>query len=82
MGRENPHANGGLLLKDLLMPDFLATTRFRSPNPASENAESTKVLGTFLRDVMKRNQEHAKLPRIRFRDETASNRIDAVYAGH
>jgi len=73
----NPHANGGLLLKDLLMPDFRKYA-VSVPRPGKEMAESTKVLGTFLRDVMKRNLEHANF-RVFGPDETASNRLDAVY---
>ena len=73
----NPHANGGLLLKDLLMPDFREYAVSAS-KPGKETAESTKVLGTFLRDVMKRNLEHANF-RVFGPDETASNRLDAVY---
>jgi len=73
----NPHANGGLLLKDLVMPDFrdyaVAITR-----PGTMNAEATRVLGVFLRDVMKLNAE-AKNFRVFGPDETASNRLDAVY---
>src|SRR5437016_1499875 len=53
----NPHANGGLLLKDLLMPDFREYA-VSVPKPGIETAESTRVLGTFLRDVMKLNLEH------------------------
>src|SRR5215472_13887038 len=74
----NPHANGGLLLKDLVMPDF-RDYRVQVPKPGSVNSEATRVLGTLLRDVMKLN-----LPSKNFRvfgpDETASNRLDAVYA--
>src|SRR5437879_463588 len=73
----NPHANGGLLLKDLLMPDFREYAVSAS-KPGKETAESTKVLGTFLRDVMKRKLEHANF-RVFGPDETASNRLDAVY---
>src|SRR5438477_842299 len=73
----NLHANGGLLLKDLLMPDFRKYAVSVS-KPGKEMAESTKVLGTFLRDVMKRNLEHANF-RVFGPDETASNRLDAVY---
>src|SRR5467141_155263 len=73
----NPHANGGLLLKDLLMPEFRDYTVSVS-KPGTETAESTKVLGTFLRDVMKLNLEHANF-RVFGPDETASNRLDAVY---
>ncbi len=73
----NPHANGGLLLKDLVMPNFrdYAVTVTK---PGAEVAEATRVLGTFLRDVMKLN-----LGSMNFRvfgpDETASNRLDALY---
>jgi xylulose-5-phosphate/fructose-6-phosphate phosphoketolase len=72
----NPHANGGLLLKNLLMPDF---RNYAVPvsKPGTENAESTKVLGSFLRDVMKLNQQQASF-RVFGPDETASNRLDAV----
>src|SRR4030095_10980877 len=52
----NPHANGGLLLKDLVMPDF---RDYAVPvaKPGTETAESTRILGAFLRDVMKLNLE-------------------------
>jgi len=73
----NPHANGGLLIKDLLMPDF-RDYAVQVSKPGTESAESTKVLGTFLRDVMKQNLEHATF-RVFGPDETASNRLDAVY---
>src|SRR3989441_4420456 len=73
----NPHANGGLLVKDLLMPGF-RDYAVSVPKPGTATAESTKVLGTFLRDVMKRNREHANF-RVFGPDETASNRLDAVY---
>ncbi|OBB55673.1 phosphoketolase [Mycobacterium sp. 852013-51886_SCH5428379] len=72
---DNPHANGGLLLRDLDLPDFrdYAVT---VNQPASENAEATKVLGTFLRDVIVRNQDRF---RIMGPDETASNRLSPVF---
>jgi xylulose-5-phosphate/fructose-6-phosphate phosphoketolase len=73
----NPHANGGLLLKDLLMPDF-RDYAVEVTKPGTSEAESTKILGTFLRDVMKQNL-HAANFRIFGPDETASNRLDAVY---
>jgi len=73
----NPHANGGLLLKDLLMPDFREYA-VSVLEPGKETAESTKVLGSFLRDVMKLNLQHANF-RVFGPDETASNRLDAVY---
>jgi xylulose-5-phosphate/fructose-6-phosphate phosphoketolase len=73
----NPHANGGLLLKDLIMPDF---RDYAVPvhKPGTEIAEATKVLGNFLRDVMKSNID-AKNFRVFGPDETASNRLDALY---
>jgi xylulose-5-phosphate/fructose-6-phosphate phosphoketolase len=73
----NPHANGGLLLKDLLMPDF-RDYAVRVQKPGTDVAESTKVLGGFLRDVMKLNAD-AKNFRVFGPDETASNRLDALY---
>src|SRR5467141_670639 len=73
----NPHANGGLLMKALLLPDF-RTYAVKVPKPGTETAESTRILGTFLRDVMEVN-----VPSKNFRvfgpDETASNRLDALY---
>ena len=73
----NPHANGGLLLQDLLMPDFREYA-VSVPKPGTETAESTKVLGSFLRDVMKLNLPYANF-RVFGPDETASNRLDALY---
>ncbi|MGD0599884.1 MAG: phosphoketolase family protein, partial [Terriglobales bacterium] len=52
----NPHANGGLLLRDLVMPDF-RNYAVSVPKPGIENAEATRVLGGFLRDVMKLNAD-------------------------
>jgi xylulose-5-phosphate/fructose-6-phosphate phosphoketolase len=73
----NPHANGGLLLKDLVMPDFrhYAVTVSK---PGAEVAEATRVLGNLLRDVMKLNAD-AKNFRVFGPDETASNRLEALY---
>lgn len=73
----NPHANGGALLRPLSMPDFrdYAVTL---PRPGAVEAESTRILGRFLRDVMKRNLA-AKNFRLFGPDETASNRLDAMY---
>ncbi|UQN08483.1 phosphoketolase [Deinococcus sp. QL22] len=72
----NPAANGGLLRQDLKLPDFrkYAVT---VPQPGSVDGEATRVLGTFLRDVMKQNMTTFRLfgP-----DETSSNRLDSVYA--
>jgi len=73
----NPHANGGLLLKDLRMPDFKKYA-LDVPKPGKEEAEATRILGKFLRDVMKLNSE-AKNFRVFGPDETASNRLDAIY---
>jgi len=70
----NPHANGGLLLRDLDLPDF---REYAVPveSPASSFSEATRVLGTFLRDVVVRNGSNF---RIFGPDETASNRLGAV----
>ncbi|MGA3238319.1 MAG: phosphoketolase family protein [Bryobacteraceae bacterium] len=73
----NPHANGGLLLKDLEMPDFRRYA-VDVPKPGSVTGEATRVLGGFLRDVMKRN-EGARNFRVVGPDETASNRLDALF---
>ncbi len=73
----NPHANGGLLLKDLLMPDF-RDYAVEVQKPGIDVAESTRVLGNFLRDVMKLNAD-SKNFRVFGPDETASNRLDAIY---
>jgi xylulose-5-phosphate/fructose-6-phosphate phosphoketolase len=73
----NPHANGGLLLKDLLMPDF-RNYGVTITGRGAQYAESTRVLGGFLRDVMKLNQE-SKNFRVFGPDETASNRLDPLY---
>lgn len=73
----NPHANGGLLRKDLLLPDFQKYA-VPVPKPGAEKAESTRALGAFLRDVVELNQESRNF-RIFGPDETASNRLDAVY---
>jgi xylulose-5-phosphate/fructose-6-phosphate phosphoketolase len=73
----NPHANGGLLLKDLVMPDF-RTYSVPVTKPGTETAESTRILGAFLRDVMKLNLESRNF-RVFGPDETASNRLDALY---
>ena len=73
----NPHANGGLLLKDLVMPDF-RDYRLAVSKPGIELAEATRVLGYFLRDVMKLNEKIRNF-RVVGPDETASNRLDAIY---
>lgn len=73
----NPNANGGLLLRDLIMPDF-RNYAVSVSKPGTQNAEATRVLGGFLRDVMKLNAE-SKNFRVFGPDETASNRLEALY---
>jgi len=68
----NPHANGGLLLKDLRLPDF-RDYAVGVPSPGASLAESTRVQGKFLRDVMQRNLECRNF-RIFSPDENNSNR--------
>lgn len=71
----NPHANGGLRLRELRLPDYrdyaVAVTR-----PGADDAEATRVLGTFLRDVIVRNPDNF---RVFGPDETASNRLGALF---
>jgi xylulose-5-phosphate/fructose-6-phosphate phosphoketolase len=71
----NPHANGGELLRDLVLPDF-RDYAVEVPGPASTLAEATRVLGGFLRDVIRANPTNFRLfgP-----DETESNRLGAVF---
>lgn len=71
----NPHANGGLLLRDLDLPDF---TDYAVPveKPATSSTQATQVLGEFLRDVIARNSDRFRLMGP---DETASNRLSAVF---
>src|SRR6266536_5351973 len=73
----NPHANGGVLLRDLIVPDFRDYT-VQVPKPGMVLSESTRVLGKFLRDVMKLNSE-SKNFRVFGPDENASNRLEALY---
>jgi xylulose-5-phosphate/fructose-6-phosphate phosphoketolase len=70
----NPHANGGELLQALRMPDF-RDYAVDVPSPAASSSEATRVLGAFLRDVMRRNPDNF---RVFGPDETASNRLGAV----
>ena len=72
----NPHANGGMLLRDLRMPDF-RDYAVDVPAPGAVDAEATRVMGTFLRDVMKLNADSRNF-RVFGPDETASNRLGAV----
>jgi xylulose-5-phosphate/fructose-6-phosphate phosphoketolase len=73
----NPHSNGGLLLKDLRMPDFrdYAVT---VPDPGQIKEESTRMLGRFLRDIVKLNSPQKNF-RVMGPDEVASNRLDALF---
>src|SRR6266852_813172 len=73
----NPHTNGGLLLKDLKLPDF-RNYAVDVPMPGTVEAEATRVMGQFLRDVMKQN-ENAGNFRVMGPDETASNRLNALF---
>jgi xylulose-5-phosphate/fructose-6-phosphate phosphoketolase len=70
----NPHANGGLLLKDLRLPDFRDYAA-DVPKPGQVDGEATKVLGSFLKDVMKSNSSNF---RIVSPDELTSNRLNFV----
>ena len=72
---DNPHTNGGLLLKDLRLPDF-RDYGVDVPSPGATIAESTRVLGSWLTDVVRLNPDNF---RIFGPDETASNRLQAVY---
>ncbi|HSC92067.1 MAG TPA: phosphoketolase family protein [Gaiellaceae bacterium] len=71
----NPHANGGLLLRELSLPDF-RDYAVEVKTPGTGFSEATKVLGEFLRDLMAANPDNFRLfgP-----DETASNRLQAVF---
>jgi xylulose-5-phosphate/fructose-6-phosphate phosphoketolase len=73
----NPHTNGGLLLRDLELPNFedYAVTVIR---PGATTGEATRVLGRFLRDVMAANAPDRNF-RVFGPDETASNRLDALF---
>ncbi|PRC46867.1 phosphoketolase, partial [Mycobacterium sp. ITM-2017-0098] len=71
----NPHANGGLLLKDLRLPDF-RDFGVDVPAPGATVAEATRVLGQWLTEVIRRNPDNF---RIFGPDETASNRLQSVF---
>lgn len=71
----NPHANGGLLRRDLRMPDFREYA-LPVPKPAQTRAMNTQPLGALLRDVMRTNMDNF---RVFGPDETTSNKLDAVY---
>ena len=73
----NPHANGGILLHDLKMPDF-RNYAVDVKQPGTQVEESTRIMGAFLRDVMKLNWEQRNF-RIFGPDETASNRLTHLF---
>jgi len=73
----NPVSNGGLLLRDLLLPDF-RDYGVKVDTPGTTSGEATRVLGEFLRDVLRANQRNANF-RIFGPDETESNRLGAVF---
>ena len=73
----NPHANGGLMLKDLRMPNF-RDYAIEVKKPGRPIAEAARVMGEFLRDVMKLNMDHNNF-RVVGPDEIKSNRWDALF---
>jgi xylulose-5-phosphate/fructose-6-phosphate phosphoketolase len=73
----NPHANGGLLLQDLTLPAF-RDYAVDVVKPGAVEAESTRILGNFLRDIMKSNAASANF-RVMGPDETASNRLSGLF---
>jgi xylulose-5-phosphate/fructose-6-phosphate phosphoketolase len=73
----NPHANGGILLRDLVMPDFHRHA-VSVPSPGAVDAQDTLVLGQFLRDVVTLNQDSRNF-RVFGPDETLSNLLGAVF---
>lgn len=73
----SPYANGGILLKELNLPDFRQYA-VSVPEPGTKETEATKIMGQFLRDVIKQNQENKNF-RLVGPDETSSNRLNAVF---
>jgi xylulose-5-phosphate/fructose-6-phosphate phosphoketolase len=73
---DNPHANGGLLLCDLLMPDFRAYA-VKVDKPGTTESEPTRIMGYFLRDIMKMNRKNKNF-RVIAPDELTSNRLGAL----
>jgi len=73
----NPHANGGILLRDLKMPDF-KDYAVDVPQPGTVKAEATRIMGAFIRDVMKSNWDQRTF-RVFGPDETASNRLTHLF---
>nr|WP_294552733.1 phosphoketolase family protein [uncultured Rhodopila sp.] len=72
----NPHSNGGLLMKPLRMPDF-RDYAVAVPSPGAVDGESTRVMGAFLRDVMKANADSRNF-RVFAPDENNSNRLNDI----
>ena len=73
----NPHTNGGLLKRKLELPDY-RTHAVKVTSPGSGTAEATRIMGGYLRDVIELNAE-SRIFRLMGPDETASNRLDAVF---
>ncbi len=73
----NPHGNGGLLLKDLRLPDY-RDSAVAVPQPGTVTAEATRVMGGYLREVMRHNLDSRNF-RVVGPDETASNRLGALF---
>jgi xylulose-5-phosphate/fructose-6-phosphate phosphoketolase len=73
----NPNANGALVLRDLVLPDF-RDYAVRVARPGGEDGESTAIAGAFLRDVMAANAATANFRPMGL-DETASNRLQMVF---
>ena len=73
----NPHANGGIFLHDLRMPDF-RDYAVKIDQPGTTEAEATRIMGEFLRDVMKQNWDNRNF-RVFGPDETASNRLTHLF---
>ena len=73
----NPHANGGILLRALKMPDF-QDYAVDVPQPGAAIAEATRIMGVFVRDIMKMNWEQRNF-RVFGPDETASNRLTPLF---
>ncbi len=72
----NPHANGGVLLRELKMPEFRQYA-VNVPQPGQVTGEATRVMGTFLKDIMRLNMDTRNF-RVMGPDETASNRLGAL----
>lgn len=73
----NPHANGGTLKKKLELPDYRSYA-VEVPSPGSGPQEATRIMGFYLRDVIRMNAQ-ARTFRLMGPDETSSNRLDAVF---